>query len=55
MGVGLSGVTIYARKSVTIGDKCVIDGNVKIFDNDFHPADPDLRLKILVQIMVSHR
>ena len=38
--VGLSGATIYARKSITIGDKCIIGGNVKIFDNDFHPSDP---------------
>lgn len=44
-GVGMSGVTIYAREAITIGDRCVIGGNVKILDNDFHPADPDLRLE----------
>lgn len=44
-GVGMSGVTIYAREAITIGDRCVIGGNVKILDNDFHPADPNLRLE----------
>lgn len=37
--VGMSGVTIYARKSITIGDNTLIGGNVKILDNDFHPLD----------------
>lgn len=44
-GVGMSGVTIYAREKITIGNRCVIGGNVKILDNDFHPSNPDLRLK----------
>lgn len=39
-GVGSSGVTIYARESISIGDNCIIGGNVKKFDNDFHPSDP---------------
>ncbi|MGN1317369.1 MAG: acyltransferase [Lachnospirales bacterium] len=43
--VGLSGVTIYARNSIAIGDNTLIGGNTKILDNDFHPVDPDLRLK----------
>ena len=34
--VGISGATIYARKSISIGDNTLIGGNVKIFDNDFH-------------------
>ena len=42
--VGLSGVTIYAQSGITIGDRCIIGGNVKILDNDFHPSDPLVRL-----------
>ena len=42
--VGISGVTIYARKSIIIGDNTKIGGNTKIFDNDFHPVDPQERL-----------
>lgn len=45
--VGISGATIYARKSITIGDNACIGGNVKILDNDFHPIDPDKRLELL--------
>lgn len=41
--IGISGATIYARTQITIGDKCIIGGNVKILDNDFHPADPIIR------------
>lgn len=44
-GVGMSGVTIYAIKYIKIGDRCIIGGNVKILDNDFHPADPEVRRK----------
>ena len=43
--VGISGTTIYARKSITIGDNTLVGGNTKIIDNDFHPVDPDVRLK----------
>ncbi len=35
--VGISGATLYARKSIIIGDDTMIGGNVKILDNDFHP------------------
>lgn len=42
--VGISGATIYARKSVTIGDNTMIGGNVKILDNDFHPIEIEARL-----------
>ena len=42
---GLSGVTIYARECVKIGKDCRIGANTKIFDNDFHPVDPTLRLE----------
>lgn len=37
--VGISGATIYARKSITIGENTHIGGNVKILDNDFHPLE----------------
>lgn len=42
-GSGLSNVTIYSRKSVTIGRKCTIGGNVKIYDSDFHSIEPRFR------------
>lgn len=42
-GVGMSGVTVYARKKITIGDNTLIGGNVKIIDNDFHPLDAEKR------------
>lgn len=41
--VGISGATIYARSSITIGDRTLIGGNVKILDNDFHPLDAEAR------------
>lgn len=41
--VGISGATIYARKKITIGDNTLIGGNVKIFDNDFHPLNIEAR------------
>lgn len=41
--VGISGATIYARESITIGDNTNIGGNAKILDNDFHPIDIDAR------------
>lgn len=43
--VGISGATIYAWKSIEIGDDTRIGANVKIVDTDFHPIDPDERLK----------
>lgn len=42
--VGMSGVSIYARNSIRIGNDCRIGANTKIFDNDFHPVDPELRI-----------
>ena len=42
--VGMSGVTIYARESIKIGDNTRIGANTKIMDNDFHPVDPQMRL-----------
>lgn len=41
--VGISGATIYARKSITIGDNTLIGGNAKILDNDFHPIEIEAR------------
>lgn len=45
--VGISGVTIYARKGIYIGENTAIGGNSKILDNDFHPIDAEERLKLL--------
>jgi acetyltransferase-like isoleucine patch superfamily enzyme len=45
--VGISGATIYARKSIHIGDNTCIGGNVKILDNDFHPIEWETRNKLL--------
>lgn len=42
--VGISGATIFARKSIRIGDYTNIGGNVKILDNDFHPIEIGARL-----------
>lgn len=41
--VGISGATIYARKSIEIGDNTLIGGNAKILDNDFHPLEIEAR------------
>ncbi|MFE3890699.1 acyltransferase [Priestia sp. YIM B13446] len=41
--VGISGATIYARRSITIGDNTLIGGNAKILDNDFHPIEVEAR------------
>ena len=41
--VGISGATIYARNSISIGDNTLIGGNVKILDNDFHPIEIEAR------------
>jgi acetyltransferase-like isoleucine patch superfamily enzyme len=42
--VGISGATIYAWESISIGNNTLIGANSKIFDNDFHPVDPKARL-----------
>lgn len=41
--VGISGATIYARTSISIGENTLIGGNVKILDNDFHPVEVEAR------------
>lgn len=43
--VGISGATIYAWNNIEIGDDTRIGANVKIVDTDFHPVDPEERLK----------
>lgn len=43
--VGISGATIYARKSIKIGAGTLIGANTKILDNDFHPIDLESRRK----------
>lgn len=43
--VGMSGIAIYSRKKVKIGNNTLIGINSKIFDNDCHPIDPVQRLK----------
>lgn len=45
--VGMSGVTIYARKVIEIGENTAIGGNTKILDNDFHPIEAETRNKLL--------
>jgi acetyltransferase-like isoleucine patch superfamily enzyme len=45
--VGISGATIYARKSIRIGDNTCIGGNAKILDNDFHPLEWEVRNRLL--------
>ena len=45
--VGISGATIYARTSITIGDNTCIGGNTKILDNDFHPIEWEERNRLL--------
>ena len=47
--VGISGVTIYAREGIEIGEYTDIGGNVKILDNDFHPIDAQSRNKITAE------
>jgi len=41
---GISGSTIYAMDSITIGKRVIIGGNCKIIDNDFHPLHGSKRL-----------
>lgn len=42
---GISGSTIYAFKSIKIGNHTRIGANCKIIDNDFHPIELDYRRK----------
>ena len=45
--VGISGATIYARKSIHIGNNTAIGGNCKILDNDFHPIEFETRNRLM--------
>lgn len=40
---GLSGVSIYCKKEIKIGENVKIGSNTKIFDTDFHPLDFETR------------
>ena len=42
-GFGMTGGTICAEESITIGDYVVVGANTTITDTDFHPLDPALR------------
>lgn len=42
---GISGSTIYAYKSIKIGNNTRIGANCKIIDNDFHPIELEYRHK----------
>jgi len=50
---GVSGATICAMESVTIGKECLLGSDVMIFDNDFHSLDPNGRRHAKVGINVS--
>ena len=41
--VGMSGVTLSARASITIGDDVLLGSGVLITDNDAHPINPEDR------------
>ena len=40
---GCSAVVISSAESVKVGRNCMIGGNVRIFDHDFHPLEWDAR------------
>jgi acetyltransferase-like isoleucine patch superfamily enzyme len=40
---GGSSVVISSKMNITIGARCKIGGNVRIFDHDFHSVDPKIR------------
>jgi acetyltransferase-like isoleucine patch superfamily enzyme len=42
--VGISNTTIYATKSITIGNNVMIGGGCKIWDTDFHSIKPKDRI-----------
>jgi len=43
--VGLSGVSINCWNSIQIGDNVMVGGGAAIWDTDFHPIDPEIRLE----------
>ena len=40
----MSNSAIYCANGITIGDNVMIGGSCKLWDSDFHPIDPDVRL-----------
>lgn len=44
-GTGISGASIVSRVSVTIGNRVMVGAGACIWDNDFHPLDPQKRLE----------
>ncbi len=52
-GSGFSGVSLYAKKSITIGSYVNCGGNVSIWDTDFHPLDHAERRIHKVSAIVS--
>lgn len=40
---GMTGGTLCADESITIGDNVTVGANTTIIDTDFHPLDPDVR------------
>ena len=42
-GTGISGASIVARRSVTIGSRVLVGAGACIWDTDFHPIDPARR------------
>lgn len=36
---GMSNVTLYAKEGITIGDRVLLGGGVKVYDSDFHSLD----------------
>ena len=41
---GFSGTVMNARSKIEIGDDVLCGADVRIFDNDFHPTDPEMRI-----------
>ena len=41
--VGVSGVSINCRNTITIGNNVIIGGGAAIWDTDFHPVDVNIR------------
>lgn len=42
-GAGITGATILALRSITIGPRTLLGANVTVVDSDFHPLDPARR------------
>ena len=52
-GVGVSGATISAATSITIGDRVLIGTGALITDSDAHPLNPEYRIAFTGQTQVS--